>query len=215
MFKGDVFITDDYNMAINFQYNPSYIVIALVDNPKSLFGEETLIKSIPYLLPPYIANEAENLGDINSFYALYYQHLASPEADSYCALLMAGLYKGYNILFYVNPEEYDLTFVQALLKYWQDNFGITIGNKQGLQCSFNTAYEDLIRVKMYHYHYISVNDLIRNIHNKITDYGVCCEICNELNLSLDNPIESVHQYITNARTPRSKEVPIPWFIKLD
>lgn len=217
MFKGDIFITDDFQLASSLQYNPSYLVIGLLDNPKSIFGDETMVRSIPYLLPPYIANEAENLGDMNSFYALYYQHLASPEADSYCALLMAGMYKGFNILFYVNPDEYDLTFVQAFLKYWQDNFGITIGNKQGVPCCFNIAYEDILRIKMYKYHYIPVSEVVMNIHNKITDPMICHEMAQEIGLEeTEDPVSQIDKYIHDIRTrPQRESVPVPWFIRSD
>lgn len=219
MFKGDIFITDDHNLTVTLSYDKRYLVIAMMDNPSTIFGDAP-VRAIPYILPPYIASEAENMGDMDSFYSLYYQHLASSEADSYLTLLMVALYKGYNVLIYVNPEEEQLAFVGAFLRFMQDNFGLTIGNKENTQAAFNVAFEDIIYLKMFRYHYISAKDIVANIHNKILDPIICDMLCEELNIPTDNdPVMKIDKYIKHYRT-RMQPIPkitshCPWDIRED
>lgn len=205
MFKGDIFITDDPQLAVTLSYDTRYKVLALMDNANSFFkGVE--IYSTQVLLPPYTALEAENMGDLNTFYSLYYQHLATAECDSCISLILVGLYKGYNILFYVDKDEESMAFVQAFLKYMQDAFGLTIGNKEHQQCAFNTDFEDIIRLKMYFYGYIPASDIVTNIKNKILDPILCDRMCAELKIDPKNdPVNAINEFI---RITRTEPVPI-------
>ena len=218
MFKGDITITNDTNLAMNLSYNPSFRVLALMDDAKTVFGEAN-VYAIPILLPPYVANEAENMGDLESFWNLYWQHLNTVDAESYFALIMTGLYKGFNILLYVNPDEEPMSFVSAFLKFVQDCYGLTIGTKDS-PCGFDIRYEDIIRLKMFKFGYIPVMDVIANIHNKITDPFICSMIINDLNLDAGpDPVATVDNYITMYRTqnqpkPEKKLIPPPWRIVL-
>ena len=217
LFKGDITITEDTNLALNLSYNPSFRVLALMDDAKSVFGEAN-VYAVPILLPPYVANEAENLGDLQSFWNLYWQHLSTPDAESYFSLIMTGLYKGFNILLYVNPDEDSLSFVNAFLKFVQDYYGLTIGTKDS-PCGFDLRYEDIIRLKMFKFGYIPVMDVVTNIHNKITDPYICSIIVNELNLQAEPDVVSqVDQYINTYRAQLiqqqqpKKLIPPPWRI---
>jgi hypothetical protein len=213
MFKGDIFITDDIQLATNLSYDPRYRVFALMDNYEAVFGNNSNVIGIPFLLPPYTALEEENMGNLQNFYNLYYQHLASDEADNYIVTLLTGLYRGFNILFYVPADESDgMEFRNALLKYIQDVFGLTIGSKENPRSGFNIAYEDIIRLKMYYYGNIPAMDLVENIKNKIMDPILCDRMCSELGISNNgDPVSAVDQYITNYRNAKTKKLIDPPF----
>lgn len=218
MFKGDITITTDTNLAINLTYNPTYKVMALMDDAKPIFGDLPVHALAP-LLPPYIANEAENMGDISSFWELYWKHLATPDAESYISILLFALYKGYNILLYVNPDEESLTFIDAFLKFVQDFYGVTIGTKDR-PCSFDLNYEDIVRIRMFKYGYLPVKDLIDNIHNKIMDPQICYLIVDALNMQPDaDVVDQVDRFISQYRMNQQPQEPKklidpPWTIKI-
>ena len=202
MFKGDICIIDDQKLASDLSFNPQIKVIAMVDNAKDYFGEGTNVLAMPILLPPYIANEAENMGDTSAFWNLYWQHLADPNTDQYITLLLTGMYKGFNIVLYVSPDEECLTFTSAFLKYMQDNFGLTIATKNN-QSSFNMAYTDIIRIKMYKYHYIDAMDVVMNIQNKILDPVICEMMCQDLGINAgEDPVGVIDNFIKIKRTPQ-------------
>ena len=220
MFKGDIFITDDPQLAVTLSYDNRYKVLALMDNASQFF-KGVQIYTTQVLLPPYTALEAENMGDLNTFYSLYYQHLASAECDSCISLILVGLYKGYNILFYVDKDEESMAFVQAFLKYMQDAFGLSIGNKENQQCAFNTDFEDIIRLKMYFYGYLPVMDIVNNIKNKILDPILCERMCAELKIDPGkDPVSAINDYIRVSRSrliPAAQTKPLiepPWRIVL-
>lgn len=217
MFKGDIFITDDIQLATNLSYDQRYRVFALMDNYETVFGQNSRVIGMPFLLPPYTALEEENMGNLQNFYNLYYQHLASDEADNYIVTLLTGLYRGFNILFYVPADESDMEYSRALLKYIQDIFGLTIGSKENPNSGFNMAFEDIIRIKMYFYGNIPAMDLVENIKNKIMDPILCDRMCHELGISSDgDPIAAIDRYITNYRaskTAQPKLIDPPFYIK--
>ena len=219
MFRGDIAITDEFELAQNMSYNQQTKVIALVDNAAEYFGNAQVF-AMPILLPPYAALEQENIGNVSAFWELYYRHLASPDADSCLALMCAAMYNGFNILLYVSPDEECLTFTSALLKYMQDNYGLTIANKEHTS-SFDMAYEDLVRLRMYKYGYISPMDVIMNIKNKIVDPMVCDTLIHDLKLpESDNPVQLIDDFIRIQRNrepskflrPMEKHtvVDVPW-----
>jgi hypothetical protein len=182
-------------------YDPKTKVIALVDNAAEYFSNEQVF-TMPILLPPYAALEQENIGNINGFWELYYKHLASPDADSCLALICTAMYSGFNILLYVSPDEECLTFTSALLKYMQDNYGLTIANKEHAS-GFDMAYEDLVRIRMYKYGYIPPMDVIMNVKNKITDPMICDTLIHDLKLpETDNPVSLIDNFI---RIQRNRE----------
>lgn len=204
MFKGDIFITDDFQLATTLSYDSRYRVFALMDNYELEFGKNSNVIGMPFLLPPYNALEEENIGNLQNFYNIYYQHLASAEADNYITTLLTGLYRGFNILFYVPKDEAQLEFSKALLRYIHDVFGVTIGSKDNNQCGFNVAFEDTVRIKMYFYGNIPAMDLVQNIKNKIMDPFICDRMCNDLGISPgNNPVEAVDQYIRNYRNSQN------------
>ena len=73
MLKGNIFYTTDENLAMNSSFNKGYLVVALVDDSDTRFSQAQ-IRGIQYLLPPYMAFEAENLGDMDQFNKIYYNH---------------------------------------------------------------------------------------------------------------------------------------------
>lgn len=199
MFKGDIFITSDENVALASAMNQSFKVMVLADNAYDIFGAGAPVYPISYLLPPYAALEMEDMGNLNGFYESYYSHLMSDEVDSYICLILAGLYKGYNILIYVPQDEAQMTFVSALLQYIQTYFGLTIGTPQ-YPCGFNVQFEDIDQIKMFRHGYIEAIDVCKNIKGNIVDPIIANMLCKELNLKSADPLQTINAYIQHVKS---------------
>ena len=198
MFKGNIFYTNDEDLAMNMSYNKGYIVIALVDNADTRFSSSQ-VRSILYLLPPYIAFEQENLGNIDEFKRIYYNHLSRPETESYLAILFKALYDGYNILIFIDEDEMQLSFPTSLFDFLRYKYGLIVGDENH-DCIFDVNYEDVIRLTMYKYSQILAQDVIDNIRFPIMDYSICNNLCDELHIkSNGDPVKAVDEYIKKDR----------------
>ena len=217
MFKGNIFYTNDENLAMNTSYNKNYIVIALVDDSDVRFGKGQ-VKNIHYLLPPYLAFEAENLGNMEEFKRIYYDHLNRPETESYLCLLFRALYDGYNVLIFIDEDEMQLSFPNTLFEFIRYKYGLIVGNQTN-DCLFDTDYEDIVRLSMYKFHYIKAQDVIDHIRYPIRDPYICSELCDELGISNNgDPIQTIDQYIKddryNSRIKQyTQETKCNWYIK--
>jgi hypothetical protein len=91
MLKGSLYITNKSEVVQNAVYQNCRIV-ALVENLEQLNfnidSSHVTIGSI--LLPPFYAVSAENDGNMEAFQNLYYQHLASKEADCFICVVLAA-----------------------------------------------------------------------------------------------------------------------------
>ena len=210
MFSGDIYITDDAQLAMSLALNPAYKVMAMCDDAAEIFGQNSPVFTVSYLLPPYSALEAENNGDADTFYSVYYNYLMSFDVESYITLLLAVLYKGVNILLYVNKDEGEgLLFVNAFMQFMYQYYGISIGCGENPP-KFDANFSDICRVKMFRHGYITANDLLRNFTGQtIQDPEVCDLICREMNFETNDPITTVNNYIQHLRMNLKPVSPIP------
>lgn len=143
MFKGDIYSITDFDEACRLSLDPKhYFVLAFMDQSEKYFGGYP-IHSVSYLLPPYDACEAENLGYWDDFYSLYYTHLNNDVSQSYIASIFASMIAGRTVFCYVPEDEMILEFFPAFADYMENVFGLTIGNAEQ-ECMFNTQYADRV-----------------------------------------------------------------------
>ena len=217
MLKGNIFYTTDENLAMNSSFNKGYLVVALVDDSDTRFSQAQ-IRGIQYLLPPYMAFEAENLGDMDQFNKIYYNHLTKPESESYIAILLNALYRGYTVLIFIDEDEMQLSFPKALFDFFRYKYGLIIGNENE-DCVFDIQYEDVVRLTLYKFHHIPAQDVIDNIKYPITDPYICKELCDELGIqSNGNPVKTIDEYIKQDRYQNRvetfvKDTNCNWYIK--
>jgi len=108
------------------------------------------------LLPCYAAASAELDGDMESFYAIYWNHLATKEADSLICVIITALIRGINILLYTpHDEEISFNYTNALVRYIYNTYGIAIGNNV-TQFAYNPAFNAVICTRLY------MHDLIKS-----------------------------------------------------
>lgn len=158
MFQGNIYSINDFDEACRLSNQPNTVVLGFLDQCRKYFGEDYRVLEVSYLLPPYDACEAENLGDWDSFYTLYYTHLNNDNAQSYIASIFAGLITGKTIFCYVPEDEMILEFFPAFADYMESAYGLTIGNSEH-DCMFNTQYIDKVKNLVLRFGYVDPNYL--------------------------------------------------------
>lgn len=159
-FNADIFAINDLDQAAELSMYPGNVVLAFVDHPKQYFDDLPVLGA-SYLLPPYDACEAENLGYWDDFYQIYFAHLSNDVCQSYIASMLSSLVQGRTVYCYVPEDEMILEFFPAFMMYCEDTFGLTIGTQEQ-KCMFNTRYADRVRDLIQHYGYISQEELDAN-----------------------------------------------------
>jgi hypothetical protein len=158
MLKGSLYITNKSEVVQNAAYQNCRIV-ALVENLEQLNfnidSSHVTIGSI--LLPPFYAVSAENDGNMEAFQNLYYQHLASKEADCFICVVLAALARGFNILFYVPKDESELAFTPALMQYMFNIYGVLVGSENN-EFQYNNAFNHIVCTRLYFHDLISYQE---------------------------------------------------------
>lgn len=153
MFKGDIYSITDFDEACRLSMDAKHnFVLAFTDQNANYFGTYP-IHTVSYLLPPYEACEAENLGYWEDFYSLYYNHLNNDSCQSYIASMFAAMIGGRTVFCYVPEDEMILEFFPAFADYMENVFGLTIGNAEQ-ECMFNTQYTDRVRDLVVRFGYV-------------------------------------------------------------
>lgn len=218
MFTGDIFITDDESVALSSAMNPQYKVLAIEPNIEDIFGYGSGVLPMGYLLPPYAALEQEEAGNLPAFYEMYYSHLMSDDVDSYIAIILAGMYKGFNILLYASKDSMQNTqAISALLNYLQNYFGLTVGTVTH-PSAFNVQFEDMLRLKMFKHGYIDAIDICKNIKGQVLDVALASLMCQELKINTTDPVTTINSYIVHYKAKAAAPViaaptPVPFDIR--
>jgi hypothetical protein len=124
---GKMYISSDFNEMSNFIANGA-TVLAFVDEAEKYRYINCIIMGV--LLPPYESLSAEIDGDANTAAVIYYSYLMSK--INIIANILAALNMGKHILIFVPAEEsMNFGFVNVLLKFFLDVFGIKICTGSG------------------------------------------------------------------------------------
>ena len=164
IFKGSMYIT--CNRQNLLRYNPiNTRVIVLADSIEKVQVDNRITTLGSVLLPPYEAIEFELDNRMNEFVNIYCSYLASNVPDRFITLMLAVMLKGFNIILYIDPDEYrNLHFKDVLARFVFMTYGIQIGNEYAnpiIPFMYNQAYDPVILSKLYDYDYIDGPQFIK------------------------------------------------------
>lgn len=113
------------------------------------------------LVPDYNAMALLVDGNIDGFIQMYMMSLNSKSAMEMMSVILACLYKGVSIIFYLPPEASGLNFIQYLLQYIELNFGITTNTKT-TQFAFKPEFFGRIVELLYLNNFVSAQEYLIN-----------------------------------------------------
>lgn len=130
MFNGVIYLTCDDRLFMESIANGYAGVIISGNIPNNHPLVTTTGASIgSLLLPPPTASMAEVDGDVQRYINIYREHLYQQNQMEFISALLAGIYKGRNIIIYMTPEEFQMSFPITLLQFFTDTFGVNIGTE--------------------------------------------------------------------------------------
>lgn len=135
-------------------------VLLLSEQPDSKIIQSPNIIPATILLPLYESVMAELDGELEISKTIYYEQLASKEADMFICAITRALFdsKGMHIVIYAGEDEMRMSFVGVLMSYFFNEYGITIGSDMD-NFSYNVAYDAVLLCKWYLYELIDYNYL--------------------------------------------------------
>lgn len=154
MLKGQLWATSDINL-VNQALIQGVKVIYLGDSislPQEYKDKFVVATSF---VPDYQTMSLMVDGNENGFIQMYISSLGSKAATEMMSAILACLYRGITVIFYLPPEASGLNYVGYLLEYIQMNYGITTQTKT-TQYSFNPQFSGVVSELLY------LNDLINS-----------------------------------------------------
>lgn len=103
-------------------------------------------------------------GNTNNFMHMYVESLGSKAAMEMMTAILAALFKGTNILFYIPKEAVDLKYGQLLLEYIEYNYGIRTQTKSTM-FGFNPKYLGKIVELLYLSNLVTAQEFLINTDN--------------------------------------------------
>lgn len=154
---GQIYITSDTNIVTQSIYNDARIIVLDEQNP---FPNYPNVYMASLLVPPYSILEKIIDGDIQTAEAMYIDYLTSHEVNSFIAIILFALYRGENIVLYINSDE--VGFKDMLLRYICNVYGIIIGS-EFVKCQYNEAGLMNILISLYMNRLISASVFLFNL----------------------------------------------------
>lgn len=160
MLKGQLWATSDANL-VNQAMTQGYKVIYLGD-PVSLTPDlkEKFVMATS-LTPDYETLSLMVDGNIEGFVNMYLASLNSKVAMEMLSAILACLYKGINVIFYLPQEASSLDYAQYLLQFIEYNFGI-ITQTKNTQFNVNPSYFGRIIELLYLNNLVSAQEFLVN-----------------------------------------------------
>jgi hypothetical protein len=143
-----------------YQYNQKQLFKVIVLDDEVVQGPNFIQGSI--LLPPPSALFAliDN-NDIPYYSTMYDQYLRTPEVDSFIILLATALYKGVDVLFYLNTSDPNL-FLNFLCGFLSSVHGLNVSYYDPNNISINFNAIPSLLGKMLGYGYITQEEYQSN-----------------------------------------------------
>lgn len=163
MINGRVFATKDQAYAMQC-LNQGFKVIYVGDVQSITPQERDAYVVASYLVPDYAALSAHIDGNEQEFVRLYYLGLSSKPAMEMFAAIIACLYKGYNVVFYIPQSEETLDFIEYLLKFIEFNFGIMTQTRT-TPFAFNQEFIDKDIELLYLTNLVTYQEFLQITHN--------------------------------------------------
>ena len=154
LINGCLAMTQDINIVNNTLCSGGKVLL-LSEQPNPAIMQSPNLIPATILLPSYECVAAELDGELEIAGAIYSEYLASKEPDMFiCAIITALLDPATNILLYVGQDELNMSFINILIGYLMNEYGIIIGSSID-QFSYNIAYDAVILSKLYLYELIN------------------------------------------------------------
>lgn len=160
MLKGQLWATSD--MGLVDQVLMSGVKVIYLGDPVSInpyYRDKFVVATS--LTPDYQTMALQVDGDEQGFAYMYASSLNSKAAMEMFSVILACLYKGTSIMFYLPPESAGLNFVQYLLQFIEYNFGIRTQTKS-TQFSFNTNFAGKVIELLYLNNLVSAQEFLIN-----------------------------------------------------
>lgn len=196
MLAGQLWATSDLNMAMQCAAN-GFRIIYLGDSLSIEPQHKNMFIAASSLVPGYEILSYQIDGNMDAFINSYVDSLNTPPAVEMMSIILACLYKGTNIVFYVPQDALGLNYVQYLLQFINFNYGITTQTKN-TQYSFNPAFMGRILELLY------LHQLIDN-----AEFLMASNTLDEITLR-----RLVSEYRPNLEDPKDVQSIIKWFSNL-
>ena len=193
MLRGQLWATTDINL-VNQALTQGFKVIYLGD-PISIdpaYKERFVVATA--FTPDYQTLSLQVDGNEQGFVQMYTASLNSRAAMEMMAVILACLYRGTSIMFYLPIEATGLNFVQYLLHFIEYNYGIQTQTKS-TQFGYNPTFNSKIIELLY------LNNLV-----SAQEFLISTEKIDEL--SLRKLVDELHPMV---KDPRNLDEIIKWF----
>lgn len=170
MLRGIMYITTDQNEALNMALNNGKVVCIsneFKNYPEFVNATNACIGSI--LTPPYESVTYDIDGNYQAFEQSYFNYLNSKECINFIAVMFRAMYNGSNIILYLTPDEAQMSYAGALLKFLFISFGIDVGSSMK-PFTFNPVMSMNINELFMSFDLMTPNEFIAEWYNFI-DYN--------------------------------------------
>lgn len=214
MLKGNIYITDNFNVIKNSNLSLIKVIILDDDFEETYMTKDMIIGTI--LLPPIEAKIAEVDGDEQKYDYIYSSYLLKQDVERYISAIIAFLYKGGSLMLYINDMEYTNTknkFVQLFYKLYGIHIGIIESqNPQEANCYYDNTclpmwlnlifLSDVIYPEEYLFKYPIDAAIPDNIMNKLMD------IMKPLGDTINDRIKTIENYRSRLKVIPNLEIPM-------
>lgn len=183
MLKGQLWATSDINL-VNQALMNGFKVIYLGD-PISVpqeYKDKFVVASA--FVPDYQVLSLMVDGNENGFIQMYIASLGSKAATEMMSAILACMYRGISVIFYLPPEASGLNYVGYLLEFIQMNYGITIQTKT-TQFNFDIKFSGVVSELLYLNNLINAQEFL--VNSSTLDDFTLKKLVSELHPVVKNP----------------------------
>ena len=197
MLRGQLWATSDFNL-VEQSLRQGIKVIYLGDpisiNP--MYKDAFVIATS--LTPDYQTMAMQVDGNEQAFAQMYIASLNSKAAVEMMSVIFACLYKGTSIMFYLPQEAAGLNFIQYLLQFIHNNYGIQTQTKT-TQFSFDPAFTGRIIELLYINNLVSAQEFL--LHSESLDQISLRKLVAELHPMVKDPsdINEIIKWFSNYK----------------
>lgn len=193
--RGQLWATSDINM-VNQACSQGVKVIYLGDVLNLSNEDATRFVFSSSFVPDYQTMSMQVDGNKEAFIQMYVASLNSKASVEMFSAILACLYKGVSVMFYLPPEASDLNFVQYLLQFIELNYGITTATKT-TKYAFDQSYSGKVIELLYLNNLVTAQEFL--INSETID-----------DISLRKLVTELHPMVED---PNNLEDIIEWFSK--
>lgn len=160
--KGTIFVVTDVMVASTAMQMPQTRIVTLSEDQEHFVALPGAVPGTVFL-PPYESMMFLAEGDAVNFRDVYFKYLMnSIEANLFLSIICKSvLIEGNNIVLFVPRDEAQLGFLQVLLEYLINFYGIMLGTDQS-PFMYNFSYDGSNCERMYINGFMTVEELMIN-----------------------------------------------------